>query len=97
MVFSPLPPPVPSLPLALVEVSATGSLRKLGRRHSFFETSIADPDTATLLKDIGLQASSMFPPLYATPTSGRGAGRSLQVWPSYAARSARVAMRGALA
>jgi hypothetical protein len=53
MVFSPLPPPTPSLPLDLVEVSATGSFRKMGRRHSFFEASLAVPDTAALLKDIG--------------------------------------------
>jgi hypothetical protein len=72
MVFSPLPPPVPSLPLDLVEVSATGSLRKMGRRHSFFETSVADCGTVALLKpfwnDLNL---SMLPPSTQLRTSGR--------------------------
>jgi len=36
IVFSPLPPPTPSLPFILVEVSATGSLRNTGRFQSFF-------------------------------------------------------------
>jgi hypothetical protein len=72
MVFSPFPPPVPSLPLVLREVSATGSLRKMGRRHSFFETL----DTAALLTDSPPKGFRRFlacsPPSTQLPISGCG-------------------------
>jgi hypothetical protein len=96
MVFSPFPPPVPSLPLVLREVSATGSLRKMGRRHSFFETL----DTAALLTDSPPKGFRRFLACSPPPRNSQSrvvARRSLQVWPSYAAWSARVAMRGVLA
>jgi hypothetical protein len=93
MVFSPFPPPVPSLPLVLAEVSATGSLRKMGRRHSFFGTSIADPDTAALLKDMEPGYASTFSPLCATTDLAAAPCKFGRVMRP----GARVAMRGALA